>query len=202
MGGANYPISMFEIKDLNPKTAAILSLDIQNGILEFIPPAEKILPAAAKVLNAARGRGVPVLHVGLGYRAGYPEVPPDHPVFGMVRQSGKFIIGTPSAAYPAGLGAKADEIVVHKHRVSGFSGNDLEMILRAKGITQLVLMGIATSGIVLSTLRQAADLDFRCLVIEDACFDGDEEVHRVLTKKVFTRQANVITADAFAMAIS
>jgi nicotinamidase-related amidase len=193
---------MFDIKHLSPKTAAVLSLDIQNGILEFVAGAEKILPAAAKVLNAARAKGIPVLHVGLGYRPGYPEIPPDHPMFGMVRQTGKFVIGTPSAAYPAGLGAKTDEITVHKHRVSGFSGNDLEMILRSKGITQLVLMGIATSGIVLSTLRQAADLDFRCLVIEDACFDGDEEVHRVLTKKVFTRQAGVSTAEEFAKALA
>jgi nicotinamidase-related amidase len=92
---------------------------------------------------------------------------------------------------------KADEIVIYKHRVSAFSGTDLEMILRVKGITHLVFFGIATSGIVLSTLRQAADLDFHCVVIADCCHDGDEEVHRVLTTKVFSRQATVVTTEMF-----
>ena len=48
---------------------------------------------------------------------------------------------------------------------------------------------------VLSTLRQAADLDFRLVVLADACADGDPEVHRVLTEKVFPRQAQVTTTD-------
>ena len=71
------------------------------------------------------------------------------------------------------------------------------MILRSQSITHLVFFGIATSGIVLSTLRQASDLDFRCVVIKDCCFDGDEEVHRVLTEKVFVRQATVVSAEEF-----
>ncbi len=60
-----------------------------------------------------------------------------------------------------------------------------------------MLFGISTSGIVLSTLRQAFDLDFQCTVIKDACFDPDAEVHRVLTEKVFAAQARVMTADEF-----
>jgi nicotinamidase-related amidase len=67
------------------------------------------------------------------------------------------------------------------------------MVLRAGGIDHLVLTGIATSGVVLSTLREAADRDFRLTVLADACSDGDEEVHRVLTEKVFPRQAEVTT---------
>jgi nicotinamidase-related amidase len=67
------------------------------------------------------------------------------------------------------------------------------MILRAKGIDTLVLAGIATSGVVLSTVRHAADADYGLLVVEDACADRDDEVHRVLTGKVFPRQATVTT---------
>jgi nicotinamidase-related amidase len=66
-------------------------------------------------------------------------------------------------------------------------------VLRAKGIDSLVLSGIATSGVVLSTIRQAADLDFGITVLSDACLDADAEVHRVLMEKVFPRQANVMT---------
>ena len=56
-----------------------------------------------------------------------------------------------------------------------------------------MLAGIATSGVVLSTLRQAADLDYRLVVLADGCLDADPEVHQVLTGKVFPRQADVLT---------
>ena len=80
---------------------------------------------------------------------------------------------------------------MHKRRVSAFTGSDLEVLLRAQGIDSLVLAGIATSGVVLSTLRQAADLDYRLTVLADGCLDGDPGVHHVLLEKVFTRQAEV-----------
>jgi len=92
--------------------------------------------------------------------------------------------------------APADgEVTVTKRRVSAFTGSDLEVVLRSFGIQHMVLTGIATSGVVLSTLREAADKDYKLTVIEDCCADGDEEVHRVLTTKVFPRQADVITLE-------
>jgi nicotinamidase-related amidase len=71
-------------------------------------------------------------------------------------------------------------------------------VLRAKQVETLVLTGIATSGVVLSTLREAADKDFGLVVLSDACLDADPEVHRVLIEKIFPRQAEVITVDAWA----
>ena len=59
-----------------------------------------------------------------------------------------------------------------------------------------MLSGISTSGCVLSTLRQAADLDFSLTVLSDGCID-DAEVHRVLCEKVFPSQADVLTIDAW-----
>jgi nicotinamidase-related amidase len=87
------------------------------------------------------------------------------------------------------------DVVVVKKRVSAFAGSDLGEVLRAGRVDTLVLTGIATSGVVLSTIRQAADLDFRLLVLADGCADADPEVHRVLTEKVFPRQAEVLTVD-------
>jgi len=68
-------------------------------------------------------------------------------------------------------------------------------VLRGLDVDTMVLTGIATSGVVLSTLRQAADLDYRLVVLADGCLDADPEVHRVLTEKVFPRQADVTTVD-------
>ncbi len=67
------------------------------------------------------------------------------------------------------------------------------MLLRGLCANTLVLAGIATSGVVLSTLRQAADLDYGLVVLADGCLDPDPEVHRVLTEKVFPRQADVMS---------
>jgi nicotinamidase-related amidase len=89
------------------------------------------------------------------------------------------------------LTPKHGDVVVTKHRVSAFAGTDLEMVLRANGIETLVLAGIATSGVVLSTVRHAADSDYKLVVVEDCCSDRDAEVHRVLMEKVFPRQATV-----------
>ena len=66
------------------------------------------------------------------------------------------------------------------------------------GADALVLAGIATSGVVLSTLRQAADLDYRLTVLSDGCLDSDPEVHRVLTAAVFPKQADVLTVGDWA----
>ena len=88
---------------------------------------------------------------------------------------------------------QAGDIIVTKRRVSAFTGSDLEVILRSQNIQHIVLCGIATSGVVLSTLREAADRDYKITVLSDCCTDGDEEVHNVLIEKVFPRQADVMT---------
>jgi nicotinamidase-related amidase len=82
-------------------------------------------------------------------------------------------------------------VIVSKRRVSAFTGSDLEVLLRARGIDSLVLAGIATSGVVLPALRRAADLDYRLTVLADGCLDADPGVHQVLMGKVFPRQAEV-----------
>jgi nicotinamidase-related amidase len=76
------------------------------------------------------------------------------------------------------------------------------MILRARSIDTLVIAGISTSGVVLSTVRHAADADYQLVVVKDCCADLDEEVHRVLTEKVFVRQATVVAASEAIAALS
>jgi nicotinamidase-related amidase len=181
---------------LDPKKTAVLSLDIQEGIFGFIPPAKAILPNASLVMEKARKGGFTIFHVGIGFESGYPEISPLNKRFAMVKERGIFVKGTDSAKIDPAI-YKPGETVIYKHRVSAFAGNSLQMILRAQGIENLVLMGISTSGIVLSTIRAASDLDFQCIVVKDACFDPDEEVHRVLTEKVFAAQGTVITAKEF-----
>ncbi|NNN04301.1 MAG: cysteine hydrolase [Elusimicrobia bacterium] len=185
--------------NLDPRKTAVLGLDLQQGIFGFVPGAAACVPAAARAFDAARKAGARVLHVGLGFEPGYPEISPRHPRFSMLKERGVFLKGSDSVKFHPDV-FRPGETVVYKHRVSAFAGNSLHMILRAQGVENLVLFGIATSGIVLSTLRAASDLDFRCVVVKDACYDADPEVHRVLTEKVFAAQAEVVAADALAAA--
>jgi nicotinamidase-related amidase len=83
-----------------------------------------------------------------------------------------------------------------------FAGSDLEILLRSCAVTHLVLTGISTSGVVLSTLRKAADRDYQLTVLADGCADSEEEVHWVLTSKVFPRQAEVLTIDEWIKALT
>jgi nicotinamidase-related amidase len=113
---------------------------------------------------------------------------------GAVVQSGRLITVTPGSDVDPKLKPAVDDIVVLKHRVSAFAGTDLDMVLRANSIGTLILLGLSTSGVVLSTVRHAADADYRIIVASDACGDSDAEVHRVLMEKVFPRQATVLVS--------
>jgi nicotinamidase-related amidase len=104
------------------------------------------------------------------------------------------VIGDPAVEPHPRLMRGKGEVVVTKKRISAFAGSDLDVVLRSRDVTHLVIAGIATSGVVLSTVRDAADRDYELTVLEDLCLDSDDEVHRVLTTKVFIRQADVIVA--------
>jgi len=185
-----------QFEKFDPKKTALLTLDCQMGIFGFVPGAEVIVPNAAKAVEFARKQPFLIIHVGLGFAEGHPEIPDIETRFKRVKQNNLFVKGTPSAEFHSAI-ARPGELVVHKQRVGAFSENELHLILRARGIENLVFFGISTSGIVLSTLRRAFDLDYRCVVLKDACYDADEEVHRVLTGKVFPAQATVVTVDEF-----
>jgi nicotinamidase-related amidase len=88
-----------------------------------------------------------------------------------------------------------DEIVVDKDRYCAFSGNDLKEVLRSGGIKQLVMAGVATSGVVLSTFTLAADEDYRMTILSDACGDPSASLHEELMTKLFPRSAEVLTVD-------
>jgi nicotinamidase-related amidase len=172
---------------------ALLVMDMQNGVVERFgggEVAERVGAAAA----AARAAGVRVIYIVVGFRPGYPEISPHNRTFKAAAESGRLLMPVVHES----VAPREGEAVVTKLRVSAFAGSDLEVILRAGEIRSLVLTGLATSGVVLSTLRQAADLDYELTVLSDACADGDDEVHRVLMQKVFPRQADVMTVTGWA----
>lgn len=170
-------------------------MDMQNGIIDrFREQSEPLLTLLAEILPRARSAGLPVIYVRIAFREGTPEINPRNQSFGALAKSASFIENDSATQVHSAIAPQQGDIVVVKRRVSAFSGSDLELVLRSLAVDSLVLTGIATSGVVLSTLRQAADLDFRITVLRDCCADSDPEVHRVLMDKVFPRQTVVMTA--------
>jgi nicotinamidase-related amidase len=176
-------------------------MDFQHGIVESLGQPS-VVDAADRAAKAARAAGIPVMFVRVAFRPGYPEVSAANQSFSAASQAGDTLTQDhPATQVHAALTPQPGEPVILKRRVSAFTGSDLEVLLRGAEADTLVLAGISTSGVVLSTLRQAADLDYRLIVLEDACADRDDEVHRVLTGKVFPRQAVVTTADEWIAAL-
>jgi nicotinamidase-related amidase len=176
--------------------SVLLLMDFQHGIVESLGNPS-VVEAADRAVKAARAAGIPVMFVRVAFRPGYPEAAESNVAFSaLTAQAGDAMTQDhPNTQVHASLAPADGEPVILKRRVSAFAGSDLDVLLRGAQADTLILAGLATSGVVLSTLRQAADLDYRLVVLEDACADRDEEVHRVLTEKVFPRQALVTTTD-------
>jgi len=174
---------------------ALLVMDLQNGIVGRVSGDEGYLPRIQGVIATARKAGIQIVYVVVKFREDFPEVSSRNKMFAMLKTGAMpFTEGNEAVEIHKDVAPQKGDIVITKRRVGAFSGSDLDTVLRALEITHLVLTGLATSGVVLSTLRLAADLDFEITVLSDCCGDRDEEVHRVLVEKVFPAQAEVMSA--------
>ncbi|PUZ26935.1 Nicotinamidase-related amidase [Chitinophaga costaii] len=173
---------------------ALLVMDMQSSVLSNHANAPTLVANVSKAIAHARQHSIPVIFIAVSFRAGLPEVSANNKGFSTFLQKEQWTpeFATEHVKIHPGLAVQPADIMVVKRRVSAFTGSDLEVILRSNNIQHLVLTGYATSGVVLSTLREAADKDYQLTVLEDCCNDWDEEVHRVLTTKVFVWQADVL----------
>src|ERR1700730_10690671 len=144
----------------------LLLMDFLHGIVERLG-SQSVIAAADRAAKAARAAGIPVMFVRVAFRPGYPEVAESNASFSAVaaRAGDAFTQDHPATQVHASLTPLDGEPVILKRRVSAFPGSDLDVLLRGAGADALILAGISTSGVVLSTLRQAADLDYRLTVL-------------------------------------
>lgn len=176
--------------------SALLVMDVQNGVVSRFSGNGKLHPFQ-KAVGAARRHSIPVIFVRFAFSEGYPEINPQNKTFSAISKSSGMTVSDIATQIHESVHPEPNEPIVTKFRVSAFAGSNLEVILQSRQIDTLILSGIATSGVVLSTLREAADKDYAIKVLSDACFDADPEVHRILTEKVFPLQADVFTVDAW-----
>jgi nicotinamidase-related amidase len=182
---------------LDKSTTALLIADFYADMMSSIPHAVELgVVEKTRVLQqAARDAGILVCYSATVFRPGYPEISDRNKTFSQRKASGQPAVSDPSQIIHASVKPIEGEIVVGKHRVNALYGTDLDMSLRANNVDTLVILGYATSGVVLSTTRYAADSDYRLFIVEDCCSDQDPEVHDFLTQRIFPRQADVVGSE-------
>lgn len=189
--------------DLVPARTALLLMDLQPSILGMHPDADGFLAELRRARQAARAAGVTVAYVRVALSKEDAAHVPAHSRFAAAAARVDEIGPEhPAVSVDPRIAPAEGELVVRKSRYGAFSTTDLHEQSRARGIDTVVLAGISTSGVVLSTARDAVDKDYRVVVLSDGTFDRDPEVHRVLTEKVYpAQQAAVITIEELIAAL-
>ena len=184
-----------DVPNVDAAQTALVLMDFQPAVLGTVAESDTaaLLANAEKALTWARSAGLTVAHVRVAFQdADYRAIPQRNRAFAPLRGGGMMADGSPECEIIESLRPQGDEIVVRKTRFGSFSTTNLSSRLREAGIESLILAGISTSGVVLSTVRDAADQDFQIYVLADACADGNPHVHSLLTEAVFAHQAYVI----------
>lgn len=186
---------------LDPSRTALLVMDYQHGIIGSLDTADALLDRTVGAVKLVRDLGGRIGYVRVAFTDDDFAAVPDTSTFSahLAPERRPFLhADAPTTAVHDRVAPQPGDIVVRKTRVGAFSTTDLDRQLRDAEINTLVLAGISTSGVVLSTVREAADRDYRIVVLADACADRDDAVHEFLTGQIFPRQAHVTTTGELA----
>jgi nicotinamidase-related amidase len=186
------------MNELDPKRTALLVMDYQQGILDRIDDADALAARARRAIDTMRAAGGTIGYVRVAFTAEDLEAMPDGAPMAQVKAMppGSMDADAPATQIDERVASREGDIVVRKTRVGAFGTTDLDAQLRARGVDTLVLAGISTSGVVISTLVEAHDRDYRLLILTDAVADPDAELHASLIGGYFPKRAELIEVAA------
>ncbi|OIJ89452.1 isochorismatase [Streptomyces sp. MUSC 14] len=175
------------------KRTALLAMDFQNGIVPLAPDADALVDRVADAIADFRAAGGTVGHVRVAFtEEDWAAIPETNKSFSAVAAARGMHHEDDITRIHDRLTPEDGDIVVRKIRYGAGSTTDLYEQLSSRGIDTLILAGISTSGVVLSTLIDAADRDYRVYVLTDGVADRDQDVHRILLDKVFPARAHLV----------
>jgi nicotinamidase-related amidase len=180
---------------LDPVRSALLLMDYQPAVLGSIEEGFRasLVQNASTALDWARGVGMTVAHVRVAFsESDLAAISPRNKAFAPLRGGNMLLDGAPECEVIDDLKPTVDEPVIRKIRFGSFSTTKLGSLLKERGVESLVLAGVTTGGVVLSTVRDAADQDYRLYVLADACGDSDPNVHATLMERVLPQQSWII----------
>ena len=189
-------ISSYEER-FNAKHTALILIDMQKDLVcdgficdlagRDLSATRSVIPNMERLLEAARLNGALVCHVGFWT---LPENRSDSGPWLAQRRRSTYssdklcIADTEGAEFIDELSPEAGELVIHKHRYSGFKGTDLDMTLRARGIKSIIVTGVSTNVCVESTLRDGFEIGYYAAIVEDATASWDMNLHRATIETV------------------
>jgi nicotinamidase-related amidase len=183
---------------LDPADTTMLVMDYQVGLLHRLPDAQALLDRVNSAITNVRANGAHVGWVRVAFTAAeFDAIPPSSTMARMAGPERRAALASdaPTSQIHPSLTPQPHDITVRKTRVGAFTTTDLDEQLRARKSSTLILSGISTSGVVLSTVREAMDRDYRIIVLENATADPDPDTHAFLIHTVFPRHASVIAVD-------
>ena len=177
---------------LDPKRTALLVMDFQQGIVQRMPGKEALLERVRTAIADVRDHGGTIGYIRVAFTEEDWAAIPATAMFARAGQDRAMHHEDPATAIHDAVAPEPGDIVVRKTRVGAMSTTDLDRQLRDRGIDTLVLAGLSTSGVVLSTVVEATDRDYKLYVLSDGTDDPDAEARDFLLGKVFPRRAEVI----------
>jgi len=199
------------VERLELAKTAYLVMDFQNDIVDpkgaigaqgmATQVREKhAIENTATALAAARRNGALIVHVGVAFRPGHPEIGAGAPLFQGIKEAGALVEGSWGADFHPQLKPMEGEIVVIKRGVSALAGTDLGAMFRSRGINTLVLAGIATNFVIEGTARHAVDEGYRVVILSDCCASFDEAMHG-FSLQILSQLGASATVDEFCAAL-
>ncbi|RAG85913.1 cysteine hydrolase [Streptacidiphilus pinicola] len=186
-------MSATTLPSVDPKRTVLLAMDFQGGIVAAVPDSDALVERVADVITHVREAGGAIGYVRVAFTEDdWDAVPATNTTFSGVAAARMLHHEDASTRIDERIAPQDGDITVRKTRFGGISTTDLHQQLTDRDIDTLVLTGISTSGVVLSTLSDAADRDYRVLVLSDGVADPDPEVHQLLLTKVFPSRGHVV----------
>jgi len=189
-----------------PSDSILLVMDMINDLVDPDGPGAKtygvtcrernVYENTAQAIERARGAGIMIGYVRIGFSSDYRECPVASPAFSKARENGIFKLGSWGTEVYSRFAPRGEDADIVKHRVSPFYGTALAPLLSARGIRRLLLTGVSTNGVVSAAVREGHDRDFHCVVLEDCCAGatGDEHASALAGLR---RYATIATAASF-----
>lgn len=181
---------------------ALVVLDCQPGVVARHDPSGGAVRAVHDAVRQTRDAAIPPIFVTLALRPEGRGISSGNRGVRLLSAAPASVEGDDRTRVVTGIRRAPADVEIVKRRIGAFIRTDLDLTLRAHSTDTLVFAGFATSGAVLSTLRHAADLDYRLIVLADACGDADQEVHEFLITKIVPRQAVVTTVADWAQELA
>jgi ureidoacrylate peracid hydrolase len=203
----------YQVHRIEPGKTAMIVVDMENDFIAHgapmeTPAGQKLLPTLARALDFCREVGIRVIYTTHAHRRDGCDMGLFDDLWPPIATRAGLVDGEPGIDIYPDVAPRGNEIVIKKHRYSGFYGTDLEIVLRGLGVDTVVITGVTTENCCHATARDAMFRDYKVVFLSDATGTFDypdvgqggmsaDAVHRATLVVLSVSTAHVMTTDEF-----